>query len=105
MAARQRRREIAIAAHAVFEDCDLLVMPSALGAAPRGLDYTGDPICTVLTSLIGLPAANIPVGFEGNGLPLGMQAIAPRFADRMLLRALAQLGRGPVAPPAGLVED
>jgi amidase len=37
-------------------------------------------------SLIGLPALALPAGFDPRGLPMGLQLIAPRGADRQLLR-------------------
>ncbi|MBR9842796.1 MAG: amidase [Rhodobacteraceae bacterium] len=39
----------------------------------------------VPASLAGLPAISVPVGFGDNGLPMGMQLIARKGADRALL--------------------
>ena len=76
LAERQRIREVYAALDA---DCDACMTLSAPGAAPVGLDWTGNPIFTVPTSLLGIPALSLPV-FEDEGLPLGLQLIG--FADR-----------------------
>lgn len=39
----------------------------------------------VPASLAGLPAISVPVGFGDNGLPMGMQLIGRKGADRALL--------------------
>jgi amidase len=36
---------------------------------------------TVPATFAGLPALNVPVGFGGNGLPMGLQIIGPEAAD------------------------
>ena len=53
-------------------DYDACVTLSAPGAAPKGLDWTGDPLFTVHTSLIGMPSVTLPV-LKDEGLPLGLQ--------------------------------
>jgi Asp-tRNA(Asn)/Glu-tRNA(Gln) amidotransferase A subunit family amidase len=53
-------------------DCDGCVSLSAPGAAPVGLESTGDPNCTVHVSLLGIPALSLPV-LTDEGLPLGLQ--------------------------------
>ncbi|WP_422050325.1 amidase [Shimia sp.] len=39
----------------------------------------------VPASLLGLPAISVPVGFDGRGLPMGMQIIGAKGADRKVL--------------------
>ena len=39
----------------------------------------------VPASLTGLPALSIPVGFDPEGLPAGMQLIGPRGGDDSLI--------------------
>jgi Asp-tRNA(Asn)/Glu-tRNA(Gln) amidotransferase A subunit family amidase len=53
-------------------ECDACVGLAAPAAAPMGLDWTGDPSCTVHASLIGMPAISLPV-LQDEGLPLGLQ--------------------------------
>ncbi len=40
-------------------------------------------------NFLGLPAASLPAGLAADGLPVGLQAVAPRFADAFLLRVCA----------------
>lgn len=54
-------------------------------------------------NLFGLPALALPAALSAGGLPMGLQIVAPAFAEALLLRAGAALeqGRGPFpAPPS-----
>jgi aspartyl-tRNA(Asn)/glutamyl-tRNA(Gln) amidotransferase subunit A len=46
--------------------------------------YLGD-IFTVPASLAGLPCLSIPCGFDGNGLPVGLQLMGNYFSEAHLL--------------------
>ena len=48
--------------------------------------YLND-VLTVPANLAGLPALSVPMGRNAEGLPLGMQLMAPRFAESVLLQA------------------
>ena len=72
------RSRIALAE--TFEDVDVLLTFSAPGAAPKGLDWTGDPRFNRLWTLMGTPCVNIPAIVADGGLPVGVQVIA-RFGD------------------------
>jgi amidase len=48
-----------------------------------------EPFFTYPFNLSGQPAASIPVGFTDNGLPIGLQVIGRRFAEKTILRASA----------------
>ncbi len=52
---------------------DLWISPPAPGAAPVGLDSTGDPIMNLPWSHCGLPTLSIPAGTGAEGMPLGLQ--------------------------------
>ena len=85
-----RRRQDAIAGFSQWlSGFDAVISPPATGAAPEGLDATGDAACCTLWSLVGYPAITIPIGRAGNGLPLGMQIAAPGGADDALLGVAA----------------
>jgi aspartyl-tRNA(Asn)/glutamyl-tRNA(Gln) amidotransferase subunit A len=43
-------------------------------------------ICTIPSSLAGLPSISIPFGKSREGLPLGMQIIGARFSEKTLHR-------------------
>ncbi len=64
----------------IFDGVDVLLTFSAPGAAPKGLDWTGDPRFNRLWTLMGVPCVNIPATVADGGLPVGVQVIA-RFAD------------------------
>ncbi|GIW04531.1 MAG: amidase [Thermomicrobiales bacterium] len=99
--AQRVRRSSVEEAIAAFAEVDLLVTPTLPTEAPRvgqdTVDYR-DGVEDVLTSLIrytcpfnqtGLPAISVPAGFGANGLPIGLQFVAPPFAEPLLLRAAA----------------
>jgi len=64
----------------IFDDVDVLLTFSAPGAAPKGLESTGDPRFNRLWTLMGVPCVNVPATIADGGLPVGVQVIA-RFGD------------------------
>lgn len=70
----------------IFERYDAILTPSASGAAPRGLQSTGDPKFCTLWTLAGMPALNVPILQGEQGLPLGVQLVGARGDDARLLR-------------------
>ena len=92
--ALQARAVIKSAFDRAFEQCDLLLTPTAPAAPPRlgtSLDnplqmYLGD-VYTVSVNLAGLPGLSMPCGFDSQGLPIGAQLIGPHFGEEMLLNA------------------
>ncbi len=77
----------------MFERCDAFLTPAAPGAAPKGLDYTGDPSFCSLWTLCGMPALSLPLLQATNGLPMGVQLVGPRGIDARLLRTAQWLVR------------
>ena len=75
------------------EDYDAILTPSACGEAPLGLDSTGDPIFCTTWQYMGLPALSLPLMEGENGMPLGVQLVAPRGDDARLLRTARWLAR------------
>jgi Asp-tRNA(Asn)/Glu-tRNA(Gln) amidotransferase A subunit family amidase len=71
---------------------DIIMTPSAPGAAPRGLGSTGDPMFNRLWTLMGAPCVNIP-GFYDSDLPLGIQIVGRFGRDRATLEAALFLQR------------
>lgn len=73
----------------LFADYDALLVPSAPGEAPAGLDATGNPIFNRMWTLLHTPAVTLP-GLTGpNGLPVGVQVIGALGADDYLLAVAA----------------
>ncbi|MFP4693737.1 MAG: Asp-tRNA(Asn)/Glu-tRNA(Gln) amidotransferase subunit GatA [Halothece sp.] len=75
-----------------FESVDLLVCPTSPTTAFKAGEKTDDPLSmylsdltTVPVSLAGLPALNLPCGFDSQGLPIGMQLIAKVLREDQLL--------------------
>jgi Asp-tRNA(Asn)/Glu-tRNA(Gln) amidotransferase A subunit family amidase len=71
-------------------DCDACVSLAAPGAAPMGLESTGDPNCTVHVSLLGIPAISLPV-LKDEGLPLGLQVTGFINGDAETFAAAASI--------------
>jgi Asp-tRNA(Asn)/Glu-tRNA(Gln) amidotransferase A subunit family amidase len=70
---------------------DLWLSPPALGAAPRGLDSTGDPVMNIPWTHAGMPAVSLPAGRNAAGLPLGLQVSARWWKDEELLAWMGEL--------------
>lgn len=75
----------------VFKDVDFLIGPTAPTTAFKIGENIEDPlkmyltdIMTVAVNLVGVPAISIPAG-TSDGLPVGLQIIAPQHEDRELL--------------------
>jgi Asp-tRNA(Asn)/Glu-tRNA(Gln) amidotransferase A subunit family amidase len=67
-------------------DCDVILTPSAPGAAPHGFASTGNPMFNRLWTLMGPPCVNV-TGLYDNELPLGMQIVGRFGRDRLALEA------------------
>ncbi len=95
-----------------FGDVDLVLMPvypvppfERGGAESDPFSQKLADIFTCAANLAGLPALSFPAGLE-NGLPIGMQFLAPAFAEGRLFAACRQIEKvfpSPDAPgfPAG----
>jgi Asp-tRNA(Asn)/Glu-tRNA(Gln) amidotransferase A subunit family amidase len=81
--ARQARRTFAD----LMADTDVMLTPSAPGAAPLGLRSTGDPMFNRLWTLLGPPCINVPGLTDPRGLPLGVQIVGRFARDRVALEA------------------
>ena len=78
---------------AAFREVDVLLGPTTPTAAFKLGEKTADPLAmylsdiyTITTNLAGIPGISIPCGLTKSGLPIGLQLIAPAFAEDRLLR-------------------
>ena len=78
---------------AAFAECDVLVSPTTPTVAFKLGERTSDPmamykadLCTIPSNLAGNASASFPVGLSSEGLPVGLQVIAPPLADDRLYR-------------------
>lgn len=86
-AAERHRRSL----DPIFRQADVLVMAAATGEAPRGLDWTGDPIFCRPWSMLGHPVVTVPVSTGVHGLPVGVQLVAAHGGESAALAAAARL--------------
>jgi Asp-tRNA(Asn)/Glu-tRNA(Gln) amidotransferase A subunit family amidase len=90
-AARDRVEHCRALLDTVFEPVDVLLAPSVLGEAPPLAEGTGDPLLCRPWTALGTPAVSVP-GLTGpNGLPVGVQVIAPRGREDLALAAAQQV--------------
>jgi aspartyl-tRNA(Asn)/glutamyl-tRNA(Gln) amidotransferase subunit A len=76
-----------------FEQVHLIAAPvTPTTAFPIGA-HREDPLAmyleevfTLPANLAGVPAMSFPVGFDHQGLPIGMQLMAPHFREDLLFR-------------------
>ncbi len=90
--AAQVRRLIQNDFTAAFKNVDVIVGPTSPTTAFAQGEKTNDPLSmylsdvyTLSTNLAGLPALSMNVGLSSNGLPIGMQMIAPWWQESKLL--------------------
>jgi len=82
----------------VFKQCKVLVTPVAPSAAfPLGAKmddplqmYLSD-VFTLPASLAGIPGISVPCGFTSEGLPIGLQILAPHFEEGLALQVAYNL--------------
>lgn len=80
-----------------FESVDFLIGPTAPDSAFKIGENISDPlqmylvdILTVAANLTGVPSVSLPLPV-GDGLPIGLQIMAPQRADRALLQIAKQI--------------
>ena len=81
-----------------YEEFDLLLCPTAPTTAfPIG-EKTADPmtmylndVCTIPSNLAGHPAMSVPFGVGDDGMPVGVQILAPAMGEPTMFQAAAVL--------------
>jgi len=94
---------------AAYEKVDVLVSPTSPFTPWKLGEKVDDPLamylsdlCTLPTNLAGHCAMSVPSGLSADdGLPVGLQIMAPALADERLYRvgAAYEAARGPIASP------
>ncbi|MFD5244366.1 amidase [Amycolatopsis sp. NPDC058340] len=69
----------------VFDAYDVVLGPAAPGAAPRGLEATGNPVLSRGWQALGLPVVALPGFTDAAGLPLGLQLVGRHGGEDELL--------------------
>jgi aspartyl-tRNA(Asn)/glutamyl-tRNA(Gln) amidotransferase subunit A len=94
--AQKIRRLIAADFQEAFKSCDVIMGPTAPSVAFEFGAKSADPvqmylsdIYTIAVNLAGLPGMSIPCGFDSD-LPVGLQLIAPWFAEARMLNVAHQ---------------
>ena len=116
--AQRVRRKLQLDFARVWKDVDCLIMPTTPNTAPRigevlvrvgGQDEDIRHAATRFVrpfNVLGLPALSIPCGLSAFGLPIGLQLVAPPFAESPLLQLGAVLQDGGVGiPPVPTPKD
>jgi amidase len=104
--AEQARRKLFLRFRDLFERFDVLLTPAApVKPYPIEMNFPDringrtfenyiDWIAPAyLITLMSLPAATAPAGLSRDGLPVGMQIVAPRFEEPLILRAARHIHR------------
>lgn len=104
--ARKVRENICRTFGELFGRYDVLLRATApFGAFLLDRKLTAEEGCdmdfsTVCESLAGVPAMSVPLGTDGDGMPLGVQIAAPRLCEERMFAAGAFLETGDFPKPA-----
>ncbi|MBA0125007.1 Asp-tRNA(Asn)/Glu-tRNA(Gln) amidotransferase subunit GatA [Haloechinothrix sp. YIM 98757] len=98
---------------AAYEQVDVLVSPTAPTTAFRVGERVDDPmsmyrgdLCTIPTNLAGTAAMSVPSGLsDEDGLPVGLQIMAPALADDRMYEVGAAYERARDAAAGGALVD
>lgn len=90
--AQKVRRKVQQKTNEIFSQYDYILSPTTPTPAFKIGDKAADPVAmyladifTVQAPLAGIPAISIPAGTDGEGMPWGIQLMAPKSADAQLL--------------------
>ena len=94
------RRRIANDFAAAYERADVLLTPASPTVAFHFGDKTSDPMAmylcdtyTIPSNLTGDPGVSVPFGAGIDGLPVGVQVLAPALQEPTMFRVAAELER------------
>ena len=83
-----------------FKKADILISPTCPNTAFDLGAKSNDPlamyltdIATISANLAGIPGMSIPAGFDKDGMPIGLQILAPQLAEAKLFNAAHKFER------------
>ncbi|XP_016539355.2 fatty acid amide hydrolase isoform X3 [Capsicum annuum] len=103
VAAQRLRRRLMYFHMEIFKKVDIIVLPTTGMTAPRippsalkvgetNLQVSGNLMRFIIAAnLLGLPAVTVPVGYDKQGLPIGMQLIGRPWCEASILRLAATI--------------
>ncbi len=96
--AQQVRKLLVDHTNLLFNDFDILILPTSPGTAFEHGEKMSDPIAmyladiyTVYANLTGIPGISLPLFTHTNGMPFGIQAMTSRFKELSLLQFSHQM--------------
>jgi aspartyl-tRNA(Asn)/glutamyl-tRNA(Gln) amidotransferase subunit A len=84
---------------AAYERFDVLLSPTSpttaftIGAKADPLAMYLNDVCTIPSNLAGHPAISVPFGVGDDGLPVGVQVLAPALDEATMFRVAAAVER------------
>ena len=82
----------------VFENYDYIIGPTTTTTAYNLTDPMDDPrksflddVLVIPVNMAGLPGLNIPIGFDKENMPIGMQIIANNFEEAKIYQLASLL--------------
>jgi aspartyl-tRNA(Asn)/glutamyl-tRNA(Gln) amidotransferase subunit A len=91
--AQKVRKRLIEKTELIFNDLDILILPTSPTTAFKIGEKMNDPIAmyladiyTVYANLTGIPAISVPLFLHSNGMPFGIQAMTSRFKELSLLQ-------------------
>jgi aspartyl-tRNA(Asn)/glutamyl-tRNA(Gln) amidotransferase subunit A len=83
-----------------FKKADILISPTCPNTAFEMGAKTSDPlamyltdIATISANLAGIPGMSVPAGFDTDGMPIGLQILAPQLQEERMLNAAHKFER------------
>jgi aspartyl-tRNA(Asn)/glutamyl-tRNA(Gln) amidotransferase subunit A len=96
--AQKVRRLVKEATDEIFTMADFILVPSTPGTAFKFGQNSNDPVTmyledlfTVQANITGHPAISVPVAKDDQGLPIGMQLMAPAFSEHSMLNMASSI--------------
>ena len=97
--AQKVRTLIAAEFTSAYEDFDVLISPTTptsafkFGAKSDPVEMYMNDLCTIPSNLTGDPAMSVPYGTDDNGMPVGVQILAPPMGEAAMFTVAAELER------------